>query len=113
MKVWKSGKQMGKYADFLYTMCLCFVAMGAVFVTVRNSSKMADSTSNDAAAPQSAYSAGAESAAPAENFAAAQAENAAEEAEMAEVTADMPEGDGGDGSRGWRCYRESAGGTKE
>ena len=80
------------YVSRIAAACLCFVAMGAVFVTVRNSSKMADSTSNDAAAPQSAYSAGAESAAPAENFAAAQAENAAEEAEMAEVTADMPEG---------------------
>ena len=76
------------YVSRIAAACLCFVAMGAVFVTVRNSSKMADSTSNDAAAPQS----GAESAAPAENFAAAQAENAAEEAEMAEVTADMPEG---------------------
>lgn len=74
------------YVSRIAAACLCFVAMGAVFVTVRNSSKMADSTSNDAAAPQSAYSAGAESAAP------AQAENAAEEAEMAEVTADMPEG---------------------
>lgn len=73
------------YVSRIAAACLCFVAMGAVFVTVRNSSKMADSTSNDAAAPQSAYSAGAESAAPAENFAAAQAE-------MAEVTADMPEG---------------------
>ena len=72
------------YVSRIAAACLCFVAMGAVFVTVRNSSKMADSTSNDAAAPQSAYSAGAESAAP--------AENAAEEAEMAEVTADMPEG---------------------
>ena len=81
------------YVSRIAAACLCFVAMGAVFVTVRNSSKMADSTSNDAAAPQSAYSAGAESAAPAENFAAAQAENAAEEADMpegavAEVTAD-------------------------
>ncbi len=49
-------------------------AMGAVFVTMY-SSKMATDTvvSNDAAAPQSAYSAGAERA-PAENFAAAQAE---------------------------------------
>lgn len=80
------------YVSRIAAACLCFVTMGAVFVTVRNSSKMADSTSNDAAAPQSAYSAGAESAAPAEAFAAAQAENAAEEAEMAEVTADMPEG---------------------
>jgi len=76
------------YVSRIAAACLCFVAMGAVFVTVRNSSKMADSTSNDAAAPQSAYSAGAESAAPAENFAAAQAENAAEEAAVAEVTAD-------------------------
>lgn len=54
------------YVSRIAAACLCFVAMGAVFVTVRNSSKMADSTSNDAAAPQSAYSAGAESAAPAE-----------------------------------------------
>lgn len=80
------------YVSRIAAACLCFVVMGAVFVTVRNSSKMADSTSNDAAVPQSAYSAGAESAAPAENFAAAQAENATEEAEMVEVTADMPEG---------------------
>ena len=80
------------YVSRIAAACLCFVTMGAVFVTVRNSSKMADSTSNDAAAPQSAYSTGAESAAPAENFAAAQAENAAEEAEMAETAADMPEG---------------------
>ena len=71
------------YVSRIAAACLCFVAMGAVFVTVRNSSKMADSTSNDAAAPQSAYSAGAESAAPAENFAAAQAENAAEDADGA------------------------------
>lgn len=54
--------------------------------------KMADSTGADTAAPQSAYSTGAESAAPAENFAMAQAENAAIEAEMAETAADMPEG---------------------
>ena len=80
------------YVSRIAAACLCFVVMGAVFVTVRNSSKMADSTSNDAAAPQSAYSTGAESAAPAENFAAAKAENAAEEAEMAETAADMPEG---------------------
>ena len=80
------------YVSRIAAACLCFVTMGAVFVTVRNSSKMADSTSNDAAAPQSAYSAGAESAAPAENFAMAQAENAAIEAEMAETAADMPEG---------------------
>lgn len=80
------------YVSRIAAACLCFVAMGAVFVTVRNSSKMADSTSNDAAAPQSAYSAGAESAAPPEDFAMAQAENAAIEAEMAETAADMPEG---------------------
>ena len=80
------------YVSRIAAACLCFVAMGAVFVTVRNSSKMADSTSNDTAAPQSAYSTGAESAAPAENFAMAQAENAAIEAEMAETAADMPEG---------------------
>lgn len=67
------------YVSRIAAACLCFVTMGAVFVTVRNSSKMA-------------YSAGAESAAPAENFAMAQAENAAIEAEMAETAADMPEG---------------------
>ena len=80
------------YVSRIAAACLCFVVMGAVFVTVRNSSKMADSTSNDAAAPQSAYSTDAESAAPAEAFAMAQAENAAIEAEMAETAADMPEG---------------------
>ena len=79
------------YVSRIAAACLCFVVAGVLYVTM-SSTKMADSTSNDAAAPQSAYSAGAESAAPAENFAAAQAENAAEEAEMAEVTADMPEG---------------------
>ena len=57
-----------------------------------SSTKMADSTGTDTAAPQSAYSAGADGAAPAEDFAMAQAENTAIEAEMAETVADMPEG---------------------
>ena len=79
------------YVSRIAAACLCFVVMGAVFVTVSNSSKMADSTGADTAAPQSAYSTGTESAAPVENFAAAQAENAEIEAEMAETAADMPE----------------------
>lgn len=79
------------YVSRIAAACLCFVVAGVLYMTM-GGTKMADSTGADTAAPQSAYSAGAESAAPAENFAAAQAENAAEEAEMAEVTADMPEG---------------------
>ena len=79
------------YVSRIAAACLCFVVAGVLYVTM-SSTKMADSTGADTAAPQSAYSIGTESAAPAENFAAAQAENAAEEAEMAEVTADMPEG---------------------
>ena len=79
------------YVSRIAAACLCFVVAGVLYMTM-SGTKMADSTGADTAAPQSAYSTGAESAAPAENFAAAQAENAAEEAEMAEVTADMPEG---------------------
>lgn len=79
------------YVSRIAAACLCFVVAGVLYMTM-GGTKMADSTGADTAAPQSAYSTDAESAAPAENFAAAQAENAAEEAEMAEVTADMPEG---------------------
>ena len=79
------------YVSRIAAACLCFVVAGVLYMTM-SGTKMADSTGADTAAPQSAYSTSAESAAPAENFAAAQTENAAEEAEMAEVTADMPEG---------------------
>ena len=79
------------YVSRIAAACLCFVVAGVLYMTM-SGTKMADSTGADTAAPQSAYSTGAESAAPAENFAAAQAENAAEEAEMAETVADMPEG---------------------
>lgn len=79
------------YVSRIAAACLCFVVAGVLYMTM-SGTKMADSTSNDTAAPQSAYSTGAESAVPAENFAAAQAENATEEAEMAETAADMPEG---------------------
>ena len=78
------------YVPRIAAACLCFVVAGVLYVTM-SSTKMADSTGTDTAAPQSAYSTGAESAAPVENFAAAQAENAAIEAEMAETAADMPE----------------------
>ncbi len=78
------------YVSRIAAACLCFVVAGVLYVTM-SSTKMADSTGTDTAAPQSAYSTGAESAAPVENFAAAQAENAAIEAEMAETAADMPE----------------------
>ena len=79
------------YVSRIAAACLCFVVAGVLYMTM-GGTKMADSTGADTAAPQSAYSTDAESAAPAEAFAMAQAENAAEEAEMAEVTADMPEG---------------------
>ena len=79
------------YVSRIAAACLCFVVAGVLYMTM-SGTKMADSTGADTAAPQSAYSTGAESAAPVENFAAAQAENAAIEAEMAETAADMPEG---------------------
>ena len=78
------------YVSRIAAACLCFVVAGVLYMTM-SGTKMADSTGADTAAPQSAYSTGAESAAPVENFAAAQAENAAIEAEMAETAADMPE----------------------
>lgn len=81
------------YVSRIAAACLCFVVAGVLYMTM-SGTKMADSTGADTAAPQSAYSTystGAESAAPAENFAAAQAENAEIEAEMAETAADMPE----------------------
>ena len=79
------------YVSRIAAACLCFVVAGVLYVTM-SSTKMADSTGADTAAPQSAYSAGADGAAPAEDFAMAQAENTAIEAEMAETVADMPEG---------------------
>lgn len=79
------------YVSRIAAACLCFVVAGVLYVTM-SSTKMADSTGTDTAAPQSAYSAGADGAAPAEDFAMAQAENTAIEAEMAETVADMPEG---------------------
>lgn len=78
------------YVSRIAAACLCFVVAGVLYMTM-SGTKMADSTGADTAAPQSAYSTGAESAAPVENFAAAQAENAEIEAEMAETAADMPE----------------------
>lgn len=78
------------YVSRIAAACLCFVVAGVLYMTM-SGTKMADSTGADTAAPQSAYSTSAESAAPVENFAAAQAENAAIEAEMAETAADMPE----------------------
>lgn len=79
------------YVSRIAAACLCFVVAGVLYVTM-SSTKMADSTGTDTAALQSAYSAGADGAAPAEDFAMAQAENTAIEAEMAETVADMPEG---------------------
>lgn len=79
------------YVSRIAASCLCFVVAGVLYVTM-SSTKMADGTGTDTAAPQSAYSAGADGAAPAEDFAMAQAENTAIEAEMAETVADMPEG---------------------
>lgn len=85
-----SGKDTGKVRRFpiqrisrVAAACLCFVVMGAVFVTVRNSSKMADSTGNDTAAPQSVYSV-------AEGEAA---DAGMPEAAMAQAEAEIPEGE--------------------
>ena len=78
------------YVSRIAAACLCFVVAGVLYMTM-SGTKMVDSTGADTAAPQSAYSTGTESAAPVENFAAAQAENAEIEAEMAETAADMPE----------------------
>lgn len=92
---WKANGKIRRfplyYVSHIAAACLCFVVAGVLYMTM-SGTKMADSTGADTAAPQSAYSTGAESAAPAENFAMAQAENAAIEAEMAETAADMPEG---------------------
>lgn len=55
------------YVSRIAAACLCFVVAGVLYMTM-SGTKMADSTSNDTAAPQSAYSTGAESAAPAEDF---------------------------------------------
>ena len=79
------------YVSRIAAACLCFVVAGVLYMTM-GGTKMADSIGADTAAPQSVYSTDAESAAPAEAFAMAQAENAAIEAEMAETAADMPEG---------------------
>lgn len=79
------------YVSRIAAACLCFVVAGVLYMTM-SGTKMADSTGTDTAAPQSAYSAGADGAAPAEDFAMAQAENAEIEAEMAETAADIPEG---------------------
>lgn len=79
------------YVSRIAAACLCFVVAGVLYMTM-SGTKMADSTGTDTVAPQSAYSAGADGAAPAEDFAMAQAENTAIEVEMAETVADMPEG---------------------
>lgn len=97
------------YVSRIAAACLCFVAMGAVFVTVRNSSKMADSTSNDAAAPQPAYSAGAEKCGTGGKFCSGAGRECRRRG--GDGRSDRRYAgrccDGGDGSRGWRCYRES------
>lgn len=100
------------YMPRIAAACLCFVVAGVLYMTM-SGTKMADSTGADTAAPQSAYSTGAESAAPVENFAAAQAENAAIEAEMGRNCRRYAGRCRGrdDGRHGWRRYRESAGGT--
>lgn len=70
------------YASRIAAACLCLVVAGVLYMTMSDT-KMADSTSADTA--------GNECGTPAAVYEAAQAENTAGEAEMAEVTADMPE----------------------
>ena len=73
-----------RYVSRIAAACLCFVVAGVLYVTM-SGTKMADSTS-------SADTAGNECAAPQQVYEAAQAEDTAEEVEMAEAAADMPEG---------------------
>ena len=103
-----SGKDTGKVHRFpirrisrVAAACLCFVVIGALFVTVRNSSKMADSTGAEMAAPQLAYSITADQGAVENESAAAPkdaagdntAEAAMPEAAMAQAEAEIPEGE--------------------
>ena len=53
------------YVSGIAAACLCLVVAGVLYMTM-GGTKMADSTGADTAAPQSAYSTDAESAAPAE-----------------------------------------------
>ena len=97
------------YASRIAAACLCFVVAGVLYVTM-NSTKMADSTSadtagNECAVPEAAYQAAQEEneAAAAEQYAAARAEEAGNDAGMdndamsgaamsEEDAAELPEG---------------------
>ena len=104
------------YVSRIAAACLCFVVMGAVFVTVRNSSKMADSTSNaDTAAPQMAYGITEDQEIQEEAVDAARsgdtagAENEIQSAAaMAEAEAAMPEGEAAEDSANMAEMTDSA-----
>ena len=104
----KVHKFPARYVSRIAAACLCFVVAGVLYVTM-SSTKMADSTGNDTAAPQLAYSVTGDmaipeenEATPAEQYAAAQAEEAGNDvgmggevmsgATMAEDAAELPEG---------------------
>lgn len=97
-----------RYVSRIAAACLCFVVAGVLYVTM-SGTKMADSTSNDTAAPQLAYSVNGDAvtreeneAAMAEHYAAERTEEAGNDtgmngenmsgAAMAEAASELPEG---------------------
>ncbi len=76
-----------RYVSRIAAACLCFVVAGVLYVTM-SSTKMADSTGSDMAAEAEDTAAGNECAAPPQVYEAAQAEDTAEEVEMAAQNSD-------------------------
>lgn len=77
-----------RYVSRIAAACLCFVVAGVLYVTM-SSTKMADSTGSDMAAAEAVdTAAGNECAAPPQVYEAAQAEDTAEEVEMAAQNSD-------------------------
>lgn len=77
-----------RYVSRIAAACLCFVVAGVLYVTM-SSTKMADSTGSDMAAAEAVdTAAGNECAAPPQVYEAAQAEDIAEEVEMAAQNSD-------------------------
>lgn len=80
-----------RYATHIAAACLCFVVAGVLYMTM-SGTKMVDSTGADMAAQAVDTAAGNECAAPPQVYEEAQSGDTAEEAEMPESAADMPEG---------------------
>ena len=92
------------YVSRIAAACLCFVAMGAVFVTVRNSSKMAVSIQRR----RRKCGTGGKFCSGAGRECRRRGGDGRSDRRYAGRCCGV-----GDGRRGWRCYRESAGGTKK